>query len=74
MANVNQLLETLAKQLNIPKDRLQAAIQSGDPQAVAALLSGKQAQAFQKVMSDPQAAKNLLNSKEAQTLQKQFES
>lgn len=72
MANYNHLLETLAAQLNIPKERLQAAVQSGNPQAVAALLSGKQAQAFQKIMSDPQAAKNLLNSKEAQALQNQM--
>ena len=69
MPNYDQLLDTLAKQLNIPKDSLQTAVQSGNPNAVAALLSGKQAQAFRQILSDPQTVQKILNSKEAQTLQ-----
>lgn len=69
MANFDQILESLAKQLNVRQDSLKAAIQTGNPKAVAALLNGKQAEAFQKILSDPQAAKKILNSKEALELQ-----
>ena len=74
MPNFENLIEALSKQLQIPKGQLQTAIQSGNPKTVAALLSGKQAQAFQKILSDPKAAQRILSSKEAQDLQKKIES
>lgn len=74
MANFDQILESLSKQLNVKRDSLKAAIQTGNPKAVAALLNGKQAETFQKILSDPQAAKKILNSKEALELQDKLKS
>lgn len=74
MANFDQILKSLSNQLNVKQDSLKAAIQTGNPKAVAALLNGKQAEAFQKILSDPQAAKKILNSKEALELQDKLKS
>ncbi len=70
MPNYNDLLELLAQKLNVPQSKLQDALQQNNPNAVAALLSGEQASALQKVLSNPQAAKKLLNSKESAQLQR----
>lgn len=70
MANYDSILQKLALQMGVDKAKLTAAIQSGNPQAVANLLSGEKAAAFRQLLSNPQATKNLLNSKQAKEISK----
>lgn len=65
----NTLLPTLAAKLSVSEGALRAALASGDPKSIAALLSGEQAQTFSRIMSDPDAVRKVLNSKQAKDFQ-----
>ncbi len=70
MANYDQLLHTLSLNLGIPQEKLQAAIKSGDPNALLSLLDKEKSAALGKILSDPNALKKTLNSKQAKSIQK----
>ncbi len=65
-------MQALAKQMNTDPQKLQAAMQTGDVNAVTALLPEQQAMALKQILSDPKATQQLLNSKEAAELKNQF--
>lgn len=70
--NINNLLNTLSKQLGTNPENLQNSAKNGNVQNLLNKMDPKQAQHLQKVLSDEEATKKMLSTPQAQALLKKL--